>query len=132
MKPLAIAGLLLASTGAIGSELIYTPTNPAFGGNPINGNYLLSNAQAQDTYKNPDLGEGYSTPSDLDRFTSSLQSRLLSQLLTDVGSGNSGSIETDAFIVDLVDIDGVLTVTITDRETNEVTEIVVSGLNPGN
>lgn len=132
MKPLAMAGLLFASTGAIGSELIYTPTNPAFGGNPINGNYLLSNAQAQDTYKNPDLGEGYSAPSDLERFTTSLQSRLLSQLLTDVGSGNSGSIETDAFIVDLADIDGVLTVTITDRETNEVTEIVVSGLNPGN
>lgn len=132
MKLLAIASLLLVSTGAISSELIYTPTNPAFGGNPINGNYLLSNAQAQDTYKNPDLGEGYNAPSDLDRFTSSLQSRLLSQLLTDVGSGNSGSIETDAFIVDLVDIDGVLTVTITDRETNEVTEIVVSGLNPGN
>lgn len=132
MKPLLFAGLMLTGSGAFGSELIYTPTNPAFGGSPLNGSYLLSNAQAQDTYKNPDFADGFEAPSDLDRFTSSLQSRLLSQLLTDVGSGNSGSIETDAFIVSLVDVDGVLTVTITDRNTNEITEIVVSGLNPGN
>ena len=120
------------SAGLQASELVYTPTNPNFGGNALNGNFLLGNAQAQDTYKNPDLGDGYQAPSDIERFTSSLQSRLLNQLLTDVGNGNSGSLQTDAFIVDLVDDGGVLTVVITDKNTNEVTEIVVSGLNPQN
>ncbi|MBB3170062.1 curli assembly protein CsgF [Simiduia aestuariiviva] len=134
-KKTPLLGILLGcsihATG-IASELIYTPVNPNFGGNALNGSYLLGNASAQDTNKNPDLGDGYQAPSDIERFTSSLQSRLLNQLLTDVGNGNSGSLQTDAFIVDLVDDGGVLTVIITDKNTNDVTEIVVSGLNPQN
>ncbi|BFM10355.1 curli assembly protein CsgF [Simiduia litorea] len=133
MKKIIFITFFLAAASSQASELIYTPVNPNFGGNALNGNFLLGNAQAQDTYKNPDLGkDGYSAPTDLERFTSSLQSRLLNQLLTDVGSGNSGSLQTDDFIVDLVDDGGTLTVVITDRHTNEVTEIVVSGLNPQN
>ena len=30
-------------------ELIYTPINPSFGGDPFMGSYLLGKAQAQDT-----------------------------------------------------------------------------------
>lgn len=46
---LALAGV--AATGAAGtassSELVYRPTNPTFGGDPLNGNWLLSQATAQ-------------------------------------------------------------------------------------
>jgi curli production assembly/transport component CsgF len=34
------------STG-LASQLVYQPTNPTFGGNPLNGSFLLSTAQAQ-------------------------------------------------------------------------------------
>ena len=43
---LIVAGVL--SAGAVSaSELIYRPTNPSFGGDPLNGNWLLSQATAQ-------------------------------------------------------------------------------------
>ncbi|WP_250458994.1 curli assembly protein CsgF [Microbulbifer litoralis] len=129
-----LAPLLLLSGGlASATELIYEPVNPNFGGNPLNGSYLLSNAQAQDTHEDPDAPEDlYEQPSPLDRFTDSLETRLLNQLLTDVGNGNSGELVTDDFIVQILDNDGVLTVLVTDRNTGDKSEIVVSGLNPTN
>jgi curli production assembly/transport component CsgF len=36
-----------ASAPAFASEMVYHPVNPTFGGNPLNGNFLLSTAQAQ-------------------------------------------------------------------------------------
>jgi curli production assembly/transport component CsgF len=36
-----------ASAPAFASELVYHPVNPTFGGNPLNGSFLLSTAQAQ-------------------------------------------------------------------------------------
>ena len=40
---------LLLSTGASATELVYTPVNPSFGGSPLNGAWLLGNAQAQNS-----------------------------------------------------------------------------------
>lgn len=139
MSPTKLAGLILVpitsfSSGLVSAtELIYEPVNPNFGGSPLNGNYLLSNAQAQDTHEDPNKPEDlYEQPSALDRFTDSLETRLLNQLLTDVGNGNSGELITDDFVVQIVDNDGVLSVLITDRNTGDKSEIIVSGLNPTN
>lgn len=139
MKPTKLAGLILipalplASGLACATELIYEPVNPNFGGNPLNGGYLLNNAQAQDRHKDPDREDfGFEQPTALDRFTDSLETRLLNQLLTDVGNGNSGELVTDDFIVQIVDNDGVLTVLVTDRNTGDKSEIIVTGLNPTN
>lgn len=42
------ASALLSSIGAVhASELVYRPINPSFGGDPLNGNWLLSQATAQ-------------------------------------------------------------------------------------
>jgi curli production assembly/transport component CsgF len=38
---------ITASAPAFASELVYHPVNPTFGGNPLNGSFLLSTAQAQ-------------------------------------------------------------------------------------
>lgn len=40
---------IAAATGsaAFASELVYRPTNPSLGGDPLNGNWLLSQATAQ-------------------------------------------------------------------------------------
>ena len=132
--PLAITPILMfASSSGLASQLIYEPTNPNFGGNPLNGSFLLQNAQSQDDHEDPNNpADLYEQPSALDRFTDSLETRLLNQLLTDVGDGNSGELITDDFIVQIVDNDGVLTVLITDRATGDKSEIIVSGLNPTN
>lgn len=125
--------LLFAGSNGLASQLIYEPTNPNFGGNPLNGSFLLQNAQSQDDHEDPNNpADLYEQPSALDRFTDSLETRLLNQLLTDVGDGNSGELITDDFIVQIVDNDGVLTVLITDRSTGDKSEIIVSGLNPTN
>lgn len=45
---IAIAAVGLgASAPAFASELVYHPISPSFGGNPLNGSFLLSTAQAQ-------------------------------------------------------------------------------------
>ncbi|MFC5697091.1 curli assembly protein CsgF [Pseudomonas sp. GCM10022186] len=121
----------LLGFGLIGSvqatELVYTPVNPAFGGNPLNGTWLLNNAQAQNDHDDPDLS-GRTSTSALQRFTSQLESRLLSQILTNIQDGNTGSLTTDSFIVNMIDDGGELTIMITDRATGEVSEIVVDGI----
>ncbi len=127
---LVACGQFWISTIASASELVYTPVNPNFGGNPLNGTYLLNNAQAQNKEKDPD-GYGYEAPSDLDRLASSLQSRLLGQLLADMGNGNTGSIVTDEFsMVVSDDGGGGLVIVITDLATGETTTIAVNGLIP--
>ena len=123
-----LAGLLL-SAGASATELVYTPVNPSFGGSPLNGAWLLGNAQAQNNKKDPDAIDRSSLAgtSALDRFTSQLESRLLAELLNKMDDPNGGSLITDDFIVNVVNLDGNLTVEITDRLTGEVSEIIVNG-----
>ncbi len=41
-----VAGMLLSSS-AFATEQVYRPVSPTFGGNALNGNFLLSTAQAQ-------------------------------------------------------------------------------------
>jgi curli production assembly/transport component CsgF len=123
-----LAALAALAGGAQATELVYTPVNPSFGGNPLNGSYLLNNAIAQDRHKDPDISGGTSL-SALERFTSQLESRLLSQVLANVNDGSSGTLSTDQFIVNIVDDSGTLTVQITDRATGEISEISVSGFN---
>ena len=43
----SLIGLTALSFSASASQLTYTPVNPTFGGNPLNGSYLLSTAQGQ-------------------------------------------------------------------------------------
>ena len=69
------------------TELVYTPINPSFGGNPNNAPGLLAQANAQNKFKAP-------VKSDLDAFNDNLQkailSRLSSQALTNLfGKGST-------------------------------------------
>lgn len=130
-----ISGLLigLAGTAAVqATELVYAPVNPSFGGNPLNGTWLLNNAQAQNDHDDPDIKSrsAVAGTSALERFTSQLQSRLLGQLLDNISTGNTGSLSTDSFIVNVIDDSGALSIEVTDRATGEVSEIQVNGLNP--
>lgn len=56
-KPLLLAAVLAAAVSAAGSapasELVYTPRNPSFGGNPFNSDHLIGTAQAQNKYLSP-------------------------------------------------------------------------------
>jgi len=129
---IAVSTCLCLSSFSLSSqatELVYTPVNPNFGGNPLNGPTLLNEAQAQNDYKDPDLRRTTTTGTTaLERFSQQLQSSLLSQVLTNIRSGNTGSLTTDAFIVNVVDDSGSLSIQITDRATGEISEVNVNGL----
>ncbi|KJY83001.1 curli production assembly protein CsgF [Vibrio galatheae] len=112
------------------SELVYTPVNPSFGGNALNSSHLFNVANAINHYKAPSDEFGFEEESALDRLANSLESRLISQLLADVGNGNTGQLETDDFFLNIVDDGGTLIVQIVDKISGESTEIKVAGLNP--
>ncbi len=123
----------LLSSGAINAtELIYTPINPSFGGNPLNSTILINHANAINDYSAPNSGNdfGFESETALDRLAERLESQLINQLFSEVGNGNSGQLETDNFILNIVDGgNGGVTIQLFDKATGESSEILVSGIN---
>ncbi|WP_198598206.1 curli assembly protein CsgF [Mangrovicella endophytica] len=94
---LAAWGAVMSWTAPAGAgDLVYTPVNPSFGGNPLNSSHLLAiaNAQRDATASDADDGDGLSSGggsggggssnSQADLFVSQLQGRLLSALASQV------------------------------------------------
>ncbi|WP_372760623.1 curli assembly protein CsgF [Pseudoalteromonas sp.] len=76
-KILLIITTFAFSAGA--TELIYTPINPSFGGNPLNANMLLSKAQAQNKHKAPIIEKDYA-----EQFQDSLQRTYLNRMVREI------------------------------------------------
>jgi len=117
----------VCSTSA--DELVYTPINPAFGGSPLNGDWLLNNAQAQDTFEDPKTkSKDLASQSELDRFNDTLErilvSRLASEYVNSLLDGNGGFLETDNYIIEAVpEGTTTTTITITDKTTGQTTTV---------
>jgi curli production assembly/transport component CsgF len=80
-----LVAVALCHSEVMAGELVYTPTNPTFGGNPNNASGLMSAASAQNTYKAPSVTK---TPtSALDRFTANLESAVLNRLTVTAVNG---------------------------------------------
>lgn len=120
---------VMASLSVQAGELVYQPLNPSFGGDPFMGSYLLGKAQAQDTNKDPNTRD-FTPTSATERLIQSLESRLISQLISDVSSGNvtQGSFDSDEFGVVVSDEGGQLVVRVVDKITGDVTNISVGGI----
>ncbi len=126
--------MVLMPCSLYAGSFVYVPKNPSFGGNALNGTVLLNNAQAQNTFKDPDLDED---SSGLDDFNDSLQRSLLSRLTStlsqsmvdDEGNLIPGTLETADYIIDIVDQgDGSVSVTTTDKLTGDSTTFVINSL----
>lgn len=139
--------LLLAGTAgaALAGDLVYTPTNPSFGGNPLNSSHLLSIASAQrkatafDADDGSGGGDGSGEPgsgnSDVDLFVRQLQGRLLSALAGQVTEAifgenpqDNGTITFGPTIVTFERTIDSIRLVITDTDTGTVTEIIVPQL----
>jgi len=126
MKMLALASLALSATSVMASALVYQPVNPSFGGNPLNGSILLNEAQAQNDTTAPVRTQ---TPADrLRAFNQALQNAVLSRVQSSVisrivsvdGGLIPGRVETQDFIIEVIqNSGGSVTVSTTDRTTGQ-------------
>lgn len=85
---LFVSAIILFGSGsaAVASEIVYHPVNPTFGGNPLNGTPLLSQAQAQ--------GEGAKSGAqspDLSGLSSALSNLGSTVVVTPPASGSGSS-----------------------------------------
>jgi curli production assembly/transport component CsgF len=124
------AGMFFAlATRAQAQQLVYTPINPSFGGNPFNSSHLLGIANAQNDFKDPSSA---TSGSQQDIFARQLQSRLLSALSGQIvdaifgeNAQQNGTVDFGGQTITWVrDLEGV-TLTLTNDTTGEVTTIVV-------
>ena len=123
----ASCALILALSQAAATEMIYTPVNPSFGGNPNNGALLLSEAQAQNNYKDPAI-KVVADLTALQQFDQSLQRSVLSRLSAAattslIGTNGQlipGTIDTGNYKIVISDLgSGILQVSTTDKTTGE-------------
>ncbi len=120
---------LFLSSSAGASELVYTPINPTFGGNPLNSSQLLAVAGAQ----KPNAPTTTATQqSASQQFLQMLQSQLYASLATSVSNAitgqnaqQSGKIQLGTTQVSWYNsLDG-KHITMTDTSTGQVTQITI-------
>jgi len=110
-------------------SFVYTPTNPSFiGGSPFNAQSLLSSAQAQNKFKEPNALNTQKT--DLQNFKESLNRQLLDRLSTslfDQQFGNkaitTGTYKFGSLVVDVGKGSDGLNIGILDIGTGAQTQI---------
>ncbi len=115
-------------------DLVYRAKNPAFGGETFNYQWLLSGAQAQDTYVNPaappsnSFGFGNSLDNLRESLNRQLLSRLSSQLITNQFGEDDlrpGSYSIGDYRVDVSNTaDGVL-IDVFDQLTGQSTQLLI-------
>ena len=100
--------LLIFSRDLFSQQLVYTPINPSFGGSPLNGSWMLGEAQAQNGFTAGGTSGLPSQNDQLSNFSSSLQSQILSQLSRNLVSSlfgenglQAGHYEIGNFIIDI-------------------------------
>lgn len=127
-----LATFLIASN-VVATELVYTPINPSFGGNPLNGSFLLSKAQSQNKHREIRPKKTYA-----ENFQESLQRAYLNKLVREITGlafgeedanglfkNNSTFVSGNHQIKIITDNSDSITVQITDITTNEVTIIEI-------
>ncbi len=130
----AVIAVAAANQAAFADELVYTPINPSFGGNPFNSSHLLGIANAQNDYEAPrDSNQTLQG----EQFVRLLQSRLLSALATRVSDAilgenaqPSGEIVYGSQTVAWETLLDSIRLTVTDADTGAVTEIIIPSLPP--
>jgi curli production assembly/transport component CsgF len=132
---LSIFGFL-GATSAFAGELVYTPRNPSFGGNPFYSSHLLGIAGAINKYEDPS-SKTVTTRSSAQEFERIIQSSLLARISSEIANQIYGENATEQgrFVIGETTVDftrnGAQTqVTISDSTTGGSTliEIPTPGL----
>ena len=130
MKQIVLLLFFLFGLSVQSQELVYTPRNPNFGGDTFNYQWLLSSAEAQNSFKDP---EGEMGPlSELDRFKESLNTQMLGNITRSMFTEqfgedglSPGSYVYGNLALDIYDSNEGLVINILDTNTGETTQIII-------
>ncbi|WP_445767659.1 curli assembly protein CsgF [Rheinheimera sp.] len=125
MKQLALL-LLLGCATVSATELVYTPISPSFGGNPLNGNFLLQKAQSQNAHKADSAQLSF-----VDKFRDALERNIINSLTRRIADGEivEGVYNTGEYLIEVSNgTDGSVIVNITNLETGEITIITIPAI----
>ena len=135
--------IALLAQSVAAQDLVYTPINPSFGGNPMNSSHLQGVAAAQRTATAQDYVDPASSSSSAsipqrsqtDLFVNQLQNRLMSSLSSQVVEAifgedpqESGSVVFGNTTIDFARDTSAINLTIVDTLDGSVTEISVPQL----
>ena len=131
MKRLLLILLLAFSVQMFSQQLVYKPVNPNFGGDTFNYQFLLSSAEAQNTFTDPDADDT-EEQSDLESFTENLNSQLLSlvsrSLFADQfsdGELTEGIYTFGSLSVEIYNSSDGLVISILDIDTGDQTQVII-------
>jgi curli production assembly/transport component CsgF len=117
--------LILVCEAASATEIVYTPNNPSFGGNPANGPIMMNSAQAQDNHRDPSFSSAFDRFSNVDSLAQQLQGLALSNLTSKISGGTlkTGTFTIGTMVISLTPVGSNVRVTITDLATGGSTVI---------
>ncbi len=136
--------ILFFSQSVLAQDLVYKPKNPAFGGDTFNYQWMLSSADSQNKFKDPDEDNQFKEKTELERFTENLNSQLLNYLsrtlfqnefgtgVGGVGTGGSQQLQEGVYTfgslsVELYQSNLGLVMNILDIFTGEETQVIIPG-----
>lgn len=127
--------LFIAFLQTKAQDFVYTPKNPAFGGNPYNYSWMMSSAEAQNKIEAPtDENIAYSRYSNdaASDFAESLNRQILSRLSREIVTRQFGedALEEGTYVlgdyqIDIGDAGNGVNITITDNTTGATTAVEV-------
>jgi curli production assembly/transport component CsgF len=129
---LLLAALALGANAAHAQKFVYTPINPAFGGNTFNYAWLQASATAQNRIQDPVSNSGATTADPLAQFSANLNQQVLSQLTNRLitsqfgqGAIKPGTYNVGAYQVQVGQSAGGVVITVTDTGTGNQTTITI-------
>ncbi len=120
MRSIILLLFLVATSYSFGQQLVYTPKNPAFGGDPFNYTWLLNSANAQ----NPFSDDSLSGIDNLDALNNSLNNQLTGGFDNDntppLGTSTDGNLQYEVY-----ESNEGLVINILDITTGEQSQIII-------
>ncbi|MBN2092781.1 curli assembly protein CsgF [candidate division KSB1 bacterium] len=115
------------------AELVWIPINPSFGGSYFNASWLMSQAEAQNTFKEKVTTDRYSTSQDaLENFKDSLNRQILSRLSSQLVRNafgedplKEGHYEIGDYVIDIAPNNEGININIMDNATGNETNVIV-------
>jgi len=124
--------LIFFCSNVLPQQLVYTPNNPSFGGSPLNGSWMFSQAQAQNGFTSGGVSSSSLLNDPLADFTESINRQILSQLSRNLVSSifgetglQEGRYEIGDFIIDITPGADGINIIISDLSTGGETTIIV-------